>query len=126
MHELNEEVAELKMKGLSLEAMKYAADGEFHAYTGFSNYQSFKAVCDYVCLYASTMQHWKGKRAALAVPTSTRGNRKLLPEEEFLAVLIRLRCGFRGRDMAKFFGDLVLTLFLCVQHFDLPVVGCSL
>ena len=104
--ELENEVAGLREKGLSLEAMKCVPDGEFLDYTGFPNYKVFQALFEHLQPYASIMQYWKGKktRTECAQPNLNLKVKKLSLEEEFLAVMIQLRCGFRHRDTARFFG----------------------
>ena len=99
-------MAGLREKGLSLEAMKCVPDGEFLDNTGFPNYKVFQALFEHLQPYASIMQYWKGKKTTTecAQPNLNLKVKKLSLEEEFLAVMIQLKCGFRHRDTARFFG----------------------
>ena len=106
VRKLEEELKLLRKRVISLDNIK-DSDHEILHYTGFSCYRSFKAVFDYVEPFACRMSYWKGQANTGTEPSLSRYKRRspILPlEEEFLAVLMRLRTGYRNRDIAKLFG----------------------
>ena len=86
------------------------------------NYKVFQALFEHLQPYASIMQYWKGKKTTTecAQPNLNLKVKKLSLEEEFLAVMIQLRCGFRHRDTARFFGiseawfSCIFTTWICL------------
>ena len=83
-----------------------ASDVNFKFYTSFPNYSTFKAFFNYLqpacnfLMYAGTKnaQHSTETQAKCGTP------RSLTPEQELFMVLVRLRCGLLGLDIANRFG----------------------
>ena len=85
-----------------------ASDTTFKFYTGFQNYQTFQAFFEYLqpacnfLTYAGSSDKY--------VEYTSESNRKLgrprsmSPEQELFMVLVRLRCGLMGADIAYRFG----------------------
>ena len=104
--ELEQEVRMLRKRSISLTSMRHD-DKELQHYTGFPDYSSFRAVYEYVKPFASKMVYWKGQKNTASEPAISsypRRSTTLTLEEEFLAVVLRLRTGYCGNDVGKLFG----------------------
>eukprot|EP00117_Sycon_ciliatum_P030616 scpid60859/ scgid24091/ THAP domain-containing protein 2 len=105
IRELEQENEILRRKCLSLDMLRRSDDDTRH-FTGFETYATFKCVFEYLEPLACRMKYWgdaPSRRPSLSA-RSNRRERKLELEEEFLAVIVRVRCGYRNRDVATFLG----------------------
>ena len=94
--ELEKENEILRSKCLLLEQVKLA-DRKFQFWTGFPNYETFKALFNYLegVGVIGRMRHWRGSEMFSKDPQSKKAAKvaKLTPDEELFMVLVRLREG---------------------------------
>ena len=107
MKELEKEPSTFKSSSLCLLFLK-SNDDDFRKYTGFQNYTTFKALFEFLEPLATSMYYWgvnsrPASDSKFSTPQQIRCSRKLSLEEEFLAVLVRLKCRFRNSDVARFY-----------------------
>ncbi|XP_040068774.1 uncharacterized protein LOC115320941 isoform X1 [Ixodes scapularis] len=98
---LNREVNDLLSRQLTLNMIcKSKKDCAF--YTGMSDFEIFEGIYDYLAYYASRMEYWGINRRS---PGEKKGrSREFEPKEEFFMVLVRLRTGMSGKEIARNFG----------------------
>ncbi|XP_028406791.1 uncharacterized protein LOC114529234 [Dendronephthya gigantea] len=94
-----------KLCALRLEHV-IASDANFKFYTSFPNYTTFKAFFNYLQPACNLLMYAGTKNSQHASETQAkRGTqRSLTPEQELFMVLVRLRCGLLGLDVANRFG----------------------
>ena len=101
---LKEELASAKQKTISLLSVKHD-DKDFSACTGLPSYGVFKVLCDHLQPKAEKLQWWRGKATVEKDGEPLRHyTRGLSVEEQFFAVLYRLKSGVSVRIAAKLFG----------------------
>ena len=70
----------------------------FELYTGFRNYETFKAFYDFLCPACERLRYKGSKNSESCI----KGPKRMLsPEEELFLCLSRLRCGLLERDLAN-------------------------
>ncbi|XP_019636876.1 PREDICTED: uncharacterized protein LOC109479363 [Branchiostoma belcheri] len=108
MEEMKAEVEKLKKACLRLDNIKDNND-KFRFWTGFPNYGTFQALFEYLKPKAAGMKYWRGGATLDSEHYSYRysmkpGQRRTLTlEEEFFAVMVRLRVGLLVKDIAARF-----------------------
>ena len=108
---LKDQSCSLLAKSISLEAVK-GDDEMFSACTGLPDHQVFQSLCEYLQPKAERMLRWRGKATAKQLQAgaakqeneSRSYDRLLTVEEEFFAVLYRLRTGASVRFVARQLG----------------------
>ena len=103
---LRQEVAALKAQSLSLSAVKDRA-ALFKHMTGLPNYATFKVLLRYLESKARRLKWWRGMVTLREVCSPGgkhrhvyKGERKLNLDEQFFAVLVRLRTGASTLEMS--------------------------
>ena len=92
----------LQKTALSVDALKNNAE-MFHFFTGFPDYETFKIVFDSLGPAATKIVYYKSNTNIdkQSEQAEKRGpKRNLSPEQEFFLVIVRLRCGSLGKDIA--------------------------
>lgn len=79
-------------------------------YTGLPNIATFKALFSYFEPKASEMSYWQGNETTVRTHKNKGPSRKLSLENEFFAVLVRLKLGLLVEDIANRF-DISVSLF---------------
>ena len=97
--ELEEEVASLRGKSISLENISLADNTTFKRYTGLPNVKVFKALVKYLKPKVSRLKWWRGPSTLddMSAPSQRRATRQYLctlsVAEQLFFVLFRLRTG---------------------------------
>lgn len=97
--ELEEEVASLRGKSISLENISLADNTTFKRYTGLPNVKVFKALVKYLKPKVSRLKWWRGPSTLddMSTPSQRRATRQYLctlsVAEQLFFVLFRLRTG---------------------------------
>ena len=104
---LRDQVEDLKQRMTTIENLK-DDDSSFSAATGLPNYGVFKALANYLSPKASRLMWWRGKEtvrrlcAAGKAAHSERGyEHRLSVDEQFFAVLVRLRTNVSVRELSR-------------------------
>ena len=108
LNSLREELASAKRKTISIESVKHNNE-EFSACTGLQNCDVFEVLCDHLRPKAKALQWWRGKATIkLLCSKKKKGKQFLRPyvrglivEEQFFAVLFRLKTGVPVKIAAK-------------------------
>lgn len=85
-------------------------DEKAQFYTGLPNIATFKALFSYFEPKASEMTYWQGNETTVRTHKNKGPSRKLSLENEFFAVLVRLKLGLLVEDIANRF-DISVSLF---------------
>ena len=125
--ELEDENGKLRSKCLLLEDVK-THDKHFQFWTGFPNYQSFKALYDYLDSIAlGKKRNWRGAEMVFKNGETAKKDcaTTLSLEEEFFMVLVHLRVGLTLTDLSLRFGlsessvSKIFTTWINLLYFEL-------
>lgn len=136
LKDLEEKCESYKSRILELDQIKENKK-EFQFWTGFSNYETFYAVFEFLEPRAKNLQYWKGKvtrsRGHFSqTKTSKPGpSRKLNLIDEFFLTMVRLRGGLLVEDLARRFNvstgtvSSVVTSWVTLMYTELKML-CEL
>lgn len=97
---LNGEVNDLLSRQLTLKMIRENKKG--CVYRGMLDFEVFEGVYDYLAYYASKVEYWGVNRRS---PGQNKGwSREFEPKEKFFMVLVWLRTGMSGKEIARNFG----------------------
>ena len=80
-----------------------ASNTTFKFYTGFQNYQTFKAFFDYLqpaCHFLNYAGSNSNTEYSIETQQKVGRTRSMSPEQKLFMILVRLRCGLTGPDLA--------------------------